>query len=111
MTFSARTELLNEISVGRNGPTSPLVRGVGAVVGSHRKKDGTQMPWNNTFFEASCELKAPTQGVGAWAGATPVWAPLARPTLGSLPPTLSSFLPGKYPRKESNDVFVSSEAN
>ena len=79
MTFSARTELLNEISVGRNGPTSPLVRGVGAVVGSHRKKDGTQMPWNNTFFEASCELKAPTQGVGAWAGATPVWAPLARP--------------------------------
>jgi hypothetical protein len=33
----------------------------------------------NKLFTCCNGVRTPTPGVGAWAGATPVWAPLARP--------------------------------
>jgi hypothetical protein len=39
------------------------------------------MPWNIVISPPCNGPKDPTRRGGAWAGATPVWAPLARPDL------------------------------
>ena len=64
-----------------DGPTAPENQGVGAVDGVLMKGAKRQMLQITASFIEADGPKDPTRGVGAWAGATPVWAALGRPDL------------------------------
>src|SRR5713226_9295936 len=90
MSSWAKTNGRNESSAYRNGfpagrhvPTPRLVQGVGAVSGTPSRKAEQKCLRTESFHHPSMGYgpKDPTRRVGAWAGATPVWAPLARPDL------------------------------
>jgi hypothetical protein len=76
------------------------------------------MPWNKVFTNCSC-IRTPTRRVGVWAGATPVWAPLARPDplascrrSGVAPAhAYLVFNRANHRRKEQDNVLIHTEAD
>ena len=76
------------------------------------------MPQNKLFTSCN-DVRTPTHGVEVWAGATPVWAPLARPdplacyrSSGVAPAhAYLVFNRANYRRKEHDNVLVHTEAD